>query len=81
MAYTNNYSTGKKEEKEVTGGGTLPVQAYKAPSVEAAAQNLAQLRAGYKPEQDSAVMAAKSKLDALQKPSQSAQLTDRKSVV
>lgn len=69
----NNYSTGKKE-KEITGGGALPVQAYKAPSVSAAAQNLAQLRAGYKPEQDSAVTAAKSKLDALQKPSQSAQL-------
>ena len=75
MAYTNNFSNGKKEKKEITGGGSLPAQAYKAPSVnESAVQNLAQLRAGYKPEQDSAVVAAKSKLDALQKPSESVQL-------
>lgn len=75
MAYTNNFSNGKKEKKEITGGDSLPVQAYKAPSVnESAVQNLAQLRAGYKPEQDSAVVAAKSKLDALQKPSESVQL-------
>ena len=77
MAQGNKYTVSTdKRKKEVAESQSLPVNVYKVPSYNSEAiEKLASLQAGYDATKDAAVVNAKAKLDALQKPSQSAQLT------